>query len=112
MLEKFFAGLYMSAVGFAIVFSVLLLLACIVSIIKRLDDYWQDKEEKEKEKAFSKMQTIDNTTLVLISAAVATYFKGRMRVRRVRVLPDIARSGGSWASQTRTVLQGSHIPRK
>ena len=53
-------------------------------------------------------QNIDNTTLVLISAAVAAYTHNKAKVRRVRVLPAKAKQGGNWAMQVRSALQSSH----
>ena len=53
-------------------------------------------------------QNIDNTTLVLISAAVAAYTHNKAKVRRVRVLPTKAKQGGNWAMQVRSALQSSH----
>ena len=57
-------------------------------------------------------QNIDNTTLVLISAAVAAYTHNKARVRRVRVLPAKAKQGGNWAMQARSALQSSHVGKK
>ena len=53
-------------------------------------------------------QNIDNTTLVLISAAVAAYTHNKARIRRIRVLPSKAKQGGNWAMQARSALQSSH----
>lgn len=100
--------LYFSVVAFFIVFATLFVLVVIISLIKRLDKSWEDREAAHKERALIMPQNIDNTTLVLISAAIGAYFQGRARIKRVRVLPRTAKQGGSWAFQARTTLQGSH----
>ncbi|MBQ3034063.1 MAG: OadG family protein [Deferribacterales bacterium] len=105
-------SLMITLVGIVITFGVLYLLVLFISAIKWADHKWEEREEGEKEKALSDQQTMDNTTLVLISAAVATYFKGRAVIRRVRVLPKNPKRGGNWATQARTVLQSSHVTKK
>lgn len=110
--ELFNTAAMITVVGIFITFSVLLLLACIIFFIKWLDHKWEEREHKEEKIAFAKDPNVDDLTLVLISAAIATYYKGRAYVKRVRVLPSTAKRGGSWASQTRTVLQSSHITKK
>lgn len=100
--------LYFSVIGFLIVFATLLILVLIVSFIKWLDKSWENREAAHKERALNMPQNIDNTTLILISAAIGAYFQGRAYIKRVRVLPHTAKQGGSWAFQARTMLQGSH----
>lgn len=100
--------LYFSIIGFFIVLGTLFVLVSIVTFMKWLDGQWEHREASHKEKALQMPQNIDNTTLVLISAAIGAYFQGRARIRRVRVLPKTAKQGGSWAFQARTSLQGSH----
>lgn len=112
MSESLLSSLGMSFVGVFIVFSTLFILVLLVSFIKWADGKWEERELMEKENALMKQQTIDDTTLVLISAAIATYFKGRAVIRRVRVLPKAPKRGGLWATQARAVLQSSHITKK
>lgn len=108
MAAQGFNPFYFSIIGFLIVFFTLLSLVFIVAFIKWLDGRWEQREGKHKEQALNMPQNIDNTTLVLISAALGVYFQGRARIKRVRVLPRSAKQGGSWAFQARTILQGSH----
>ena len=101
-----------SIVGILIVFAALALIAILISWIRRADEGWQDKEEKQAEVALEKDQTVDTTTLVLISAACATLIGGRFLVRRVRRLRPMDTGLGPWAIQGRSVLLGSHIVSK
>lgn len=112
MAAQEFNPFYFSVIGFLIVFCTLFSLVLIVAFIKWLDGRWELREAKHKEQALKMPQNIDNTTLVLISAALGVYFQGRARIKRVRVLPHNAKQGGSWAFQARTVLQGSHSTKK
>ena len=101
-----------SIIGILIVFGSLALIAFSVSVIRRADDNWQKREENKKQAASEKEPTIDNTTLVLISAAVATMFQGRAYIRKVRRLLPRDAASSPWSSQGRSVLHGSHISRR
>ena len=102
----------LAIVGILIVFGVLALIATVVAILKRLDDRWQDHEARQLAAAGDKEPTIDNTTLVLISAAAATAVGGRFRVRRIRRLLSPRQKRTPWSAQGRAVLQGSHVVRR
>ncbi len=112
MSELLHTSIMITIVGIFITFSVLFILAGLLNLIKWLDGKWEERENKEEKAAFAKDQNIDDLSLVLISASIAAYFKGRAVIKRVRVLPSSAKRGGSWATQTRTVLQSSHITKK
>lgn len=99
-------------VGVAIVFSVLAIIASVVALFKKLDDHWQKQEETASVKALEKDQTIDDTTLLLISAAVSTVVAGRFRVRKIRRLLSPKTKRTPWSSQGRVTLQGSHTVRR
>ncbi len=96
-------------VGLGVVFVALWVIVGVVSIMRRLDVKWQAREEAAEEAAFGKSPTIDYTTLVLISAAVATVFLGRARIRRVRRILGADFVSSPWSVTGRAVLQGSHI---
>ncbi len=98
----------LTLVGVGIVFSVLALIATVVALFKRLDDHWQAQEEAAAEKALVKEPTIDDTTLVLISAAVATVVGGRFRVQKIRRLLSPRTKRTPWSASGRLRLQGSH----
>jgi Na+-transporting methylmalonyl-CoA/oxaloacetate decarboxylase gamma subunit len=99
----------LSITGLLIVFAVLAALAVVVSLVRRLDDRWQRAERSAEQAAFEKTPTVDQITLVLISAAVATHLTGRFRIRRVRRLLPRDAPSSPWSHQGRLVLQGSHV---
>ena len=98
--------------GILIVFGVLALISLVVALLKKLDGRWQDHERRVDEAAVNREPTIDNTTLVLISAAVATVVQGRFRVRRIHRLLSPKRKRTPWSAQGRLTLQGSHTVRR
>lgn len=111
-MENIALGINLSIAGVIVVFMVLAMIAMIVSVVRLLDPDWKKRETRQAAEALEKPQTIDDLTLVLISAAVATMIKGRYRIRSVkRVLPP---SGGSsaWSLHGRSVLLGSHVVSK
>ena len=99
-------------IGIAIVFGSLAIITIVISIIRRVDDKWEKREEAKAKAASEREPTIDNTTLVLISAAVATMFQGRAHIRKVRRLLPRDAASSSWSSQGRAVLHGSHISKR
>ena len=111
MSEYFAFALKFGVIGIAIVFGALALISFVVSLIRKMDDRWQAHEKAREEAATLKEPTLDTTTIVLISAAVATLIKGRFYIRKVRkLLPRDAKSS-PWSAQGRAVLHGSHISR-
>ncbi len=102
----------LTLVGVGIVFSVLALIALVVTLFKRLDDHWQKQEAEAEIKALEKDPNIDTTTLLLISAAVATVVGGRFRVRKIHRLLSPKTKRTPWSSRGRLVLQGSHTIRR
>ncbi len=102
----------LTIVGVSIVFSVLSIIALVVTLFKRLDDHWQKQEAEASAKAVDKEPTIDTTTLLLISAAAATVVGGRFRVRKIRRLLSPKTKRTPWSSRGRLVLQGSHTIRR
>lgn len=100
-------GINLSIAGIIVVFVILTLISGMVAMIRLLDRDWNQRETKQKAEALEKPQDIDDLTLVLISAAVATLIKGRHRIRNVsRVTPSSDSS--PWSMQGRSVLLGSH----
>jgi len=98
--------------GAFIVFCVLALIALVVTLFKRLDDHWQKQEETKTEQALAKDQNIDDTTLLLISAACATVVGGRFKVRKIHRLLSPKRRRTPWSAQGRLILQGSHTVKR
>ncbi len=101
-------ALILSATGILVVFFVLITIAILVHLLGRLDAGWISREAQESEHALEKQPTIDNTTLVLISAAVATVLQGRGRIRRIRHLGHNMGDASNWSVQGRLQVQGSH----
>ena len=94
--------------GLVIVFAVLSLIALVVSFFKRLDDHWQEQEKKAADRSLTRTPTIDDTTLVLLTAAVATVVSGRFKVHRIHRLLSPRTKRTPWSAQGRVTLQGSH----
>ncbi len=109
-------GLKVTATGIGVVFAVLLIMIIFINVIKKseyvLEGLLNSMGKKSGSQADTadsqKDQNIDNTTLVLISAAVAAYTHKKARIRRISVLPSRAKQGGNWAMQARSALQSSH----
>lgn len=108
MSENMLYALNLSAVGLGIVFAVLAMIATIVTYLKRMDSSWHDKEYQEDAAMLEKTQNIDDVTLVLISAAVATVVRQKFRLKNIRVIRKDDRKGGAWQSQGRGQLHASH----
>lgn len=112
-------GLKVTATGTGVVFAVLAIMIIFINIIKAAEPAIEKFLKSVRGTLGTKGaddishdslndQNIDNTTLVLISAAVAAYTHNKAKVRRVRVLPAKAKQGGNWAMQARSALQSSH----
>jgi sodium pump decarboxylase gamma subunit len=108
MSENLLFGIKFSIIGMGIVFVVLITVALIVAAIRRLDRGWKTREQKHEETALAVAPSIDDTTLVLISAAVATLLTGRHRIRSVRRVQPGAHGSSPWSVQGRIFLHGSH----
>ncbi|MBD3257261.1 hypothetical protein GF377_02420 [candidate division GN15 bacterium] len=109
MPEWFDFTLNFAIVGLLIVFGVLTLISIAVALIRRADDRWQAHEQAQEEAALEKEPTVDNLTIVLISAAAATMVSGRFHIRRVRRLMPASAAKGSWSAHGRAILHGSHV---
>ena len=109
MSETMEYALRFAAVGLLIVFAALAVIVLAITLIRRGDDRWQELEQRRRKPAAIDEATIDNLTLVLISAAVATMIQGRFHIRRVRRLMRRDAQTGPWSHQGRAVLLGSHV---
>jgi Na+-transporting methylmalonyl-CoA/oxaloacetate decarboxylase gamma subunit len=105
-------SLNFAVVGISIVFGALVIISVIIALVRRLEDRWHAHETKDKAEALTKEPTLDNTTLVLISAAVATMIQGRFHIRKVRRLMPRDAMKGPWSVQGRAILHGSHVSRR
>lgn len=101
-------GLSLAFAGIIIVFLSLAFIALTVRFIRWLDNTWQEREEQERQAAIEASPTIDDLTMVIISAAVATYLVGRHRIKSIHRVSEAQSSGSLWSSKGRAVLQGSH----
>ncbi len=99
----------LALVGMIIVIVVLAGIAGFLALLRWSDHAWQAREARQRAAQIAAPDAIDHTTLVLLSAAVATVLAGRGRVRRIRrVVPgDAPRS--AWGMQGRLLVQGSHL---
>lgn len=102
-------ALTITVVGLAIVFLVQVAIAAVVGLLRRLDERWRAAEAAREAAALGRRPTLDDTTLVLVSAAVATLIAGRTRIRSVRRLLPADSPSSPWSAQGRAVLQGSHV---
>lgn len=102
-------SLNLTVVGLLIVFGVLAVIAVVVALVRRADDTWQAHEKAQEQAAFEKEPSIDNLTLVLISAAAATMISGRFHIKRVRRLLPPNAVKGQWSAHGRAILHGSHV---
>lgn len=102
-------GVELTLIGMGIVFFALMLIVLAITIMRRLDERWRASEKAGEEAAFGKAPNVDYTTLVLLSAAVATMFVGRSRIRSIRRLAPADFESSPWSVTGRAVLQGSHV---
>jgi Na+-transporting methylmalonyl-CoA/oxaloacetate decarboxylase gamma subunit len=109
MSEELRFALNLTLVGLVIVFAVLALIAGVVSLVRRLDERWQQKERAVEASRNTRPATIDATTLVILSAAVAALVGGRFQFRSIRRVGSALGEGSSWSQQGRAVLMGSHV---
>ncbi len=109
MQETLRQSLPLAVVGLVIVFVVLAVISLVIGWIRQLDERWRYQEKARDAARYDRAPTIDDRTLVLISAACATVLVGRFRIRSIRRLlpPDAPRS--PWSSQGRSLVQGSHV---
>ncbi len=115
-------GLMVKATGIGVVFALLEIMIIFINIFKKVEHSLDkasalftkkaNSEDNSTEQDKTKEQNIDNTTLILISAAVAAYTHNKASIRRIRVLPTKAKQGGNWAMQARSALQSSHSGKK
>jgi len=105
-------GLRFAGVGVSIVFFALFVIAGAISLIRFVDAKWEAREKRERQEALDKEPGLDNTTLVLISAAVATQLTGRFHIRRIRRLMSRNAKSSPWSFEGRAILHGSHVVSK
>ena len=112
MNKTWLTGINITIVGLIIVFLCLSLIATFVRLMGWWDSRGLEREAAQEKAAFHKPQTIDETTLVLISAAVATLIQGRFHIRSVRRITTGESTTSPWSMQGRAVLHGSHVIHK
>ncbi|PKN55489.1 MAG: hypothetical protein CVU56_21115 [Deltaproteobacteria bacterium HGW-Deltaproteobacteria-14] len=103
-------GLHLTLVGIPIVFSVLAMVALVVWAASRVDRRLAARQADRRELSGPEPEptpTIDDTTLVLITAAAATMIQGRFHIRRIRRIAGPGQN--AWFQQGRAVLHGSHV---
>ncbi|MGB3975543.1 MAG: OadG family protein [bacterium] len=101
-------GINLTIIGTIIVFIVLAFIAVVINIISYFDRDWQNREKKQLTEALTKPSSIDDISLALITAAVATVLQGQYRIKRITRLRPSSQTS-VWSIQGRSVLLGSHI---
>ncbi|MFH2035447.1 MAG: hypothetical protein ABIJ45_03515 [Candidatus Zixiibacteriota bacterium] len=112
MSEEFLFSIRFSIIGTIIVFTALTIIALTIYYVSKAEKYFADKAEVLEDFPADQKSNIDNTTLVLISAAVATMLQGRYYIKRVRRLLPGNHINSPWASQGLAILHGSHVIKK
>lgn len=105
-------GFTFSAVGIAIVFVVLVLISLTVALMRFLDEHYRAVSESKSKPEVEKPaeMIIDNTTLVLITAAVtATIKSAQFKINSVKRIRSWSAHNENWSLQGRAVLHGSHV---
>lgn len=102
-------ALSLALVGLVIVFGVLTLTALLVWLVGQVDARWQANEALVVQQRLERDATIDDTTAVLIAAAVVATLGVRARVRSVRRLISPDARTNTWSSHGRATLLGSHV---
>jgi Na+-transporting methylmalonyl-CoA/oxaloacetate decarboxylase gamma subunit len=112
MSEELIYSLRFAVIGIAIVFSALAIIAVTVYFVSRIEKYVAGMSKVPAADQTEPRGTIDNTTVVLISAAVATMIRGRYHIKRIRRLFPGDRPSSPWSVQGLAILHGSHVIRK
>ena len=104
------SALSLSFAGISIVFGSLIMIAVAVRVMRATDEWLENKKLTENKTEPEKEQTLDNLTLVLISAAVAAKLqKRKYAIRSVRRLVSRDATIAGWTMEGRSVLHGSHV---
>ncbi len=109
MPDSMLYGLNLAMAGLLIVFIVLALISGIVAMMRWMDGMAQRRSQAKQPVVQKSEQTIDDLTLVLITAAVATALTGRFRIRSIRRILHGNEKIGSWSTTGRAILHGSHV---
>jgi len=112
MEETLIYSLKLAVIGLGIVFLSLTVISFCIGLVSWLDRRWEEREEREKQKSMTKTPTIDELTLVLITAAAATIISGRFHIKSVRRVIHGGPLSSSWTIQGRSILHGSHRRKK
>ncbi len=99
----------LALVGLLIVFTVQLIIATAIYLVRQFDEKWRHQEKRRNAEVLDREPTIDALTVVLIAAAAATVLRGRHRIRSIRRLMPADHRRSPWTAQGRAVLQGSHV---
>lgn len=100
----------LSVAGIGIVFASLILIAIAIRTMRSIDEALIKKREQKDVPESAKEQTLDNLTLVLISAAVAAKLQEKKyAIRNVRRIVSRDATIASWTMEGLGVLHGSHV---
>jgi len=103
-------ALRLSWAGMVIVFTSLILIAFAIALMSKIDETLIKRKAEKNLPEPEPEQTLDNTTLVLITAAVtAVLEKKRFRLSSVRRIVSRDAKIAGWTMEGRSVLHGSHV---
>jgi len=110
MTPEIIYSLKLSLSGMMIVFSSLILISFAISLMRNIDEKLIARKEAKNAPEPEPEQTIDNLTLVLISAAATAALQQRkFRIRSVRRVVSRDAKIAGWTMEGRSVLHGSHV---
>lgn len=98
----------LSVMGMTVVFSVLMLVAGLVTLVRRFGGISEPRDHIATAVRSSRDRVLDDLTVVLITAAAITLLKGRGRIRRIRKVRHSEPRSSPWILQGRATLIGSH----
>ncbi|ADD68589.1 hypothetical protein Dacet_1825 [Denitrovibrio acetiphilus DSM 12809] len=103
-------ALKLSVAGMLIVFTSLILISFAISLMRTIDEKLIRAKELRNEPEPKQKQTLDNITLLLISAAAAAAVRQKnFRIRSVRRIVTRDAKIAGWTMEGRSVLHGSHV---
>lgn len=105
-MEQFIYGLKISIIAMAVVYLALAVIACIITIFRKLDKSLPDAIHPGKPRMPPDRREISPEALAVIMAAVAVATDKRGHVKRIRY--SSAPQENSWSVEGRITIMASH----